>query len=301
MEEAILRTVVYADLFDYPLTLEEIHRYLTGRSGTLESVQESLEGSSQLNGRLQSEPPYWFLAEREHLVRLRRERQAFSSALWPKARRYGRLMASLPFVRMVAVTGSLAMDNAPSAQDDVDLLIVAARDRVWLARGLLTQVVHLARLLGVEFCLNYITAEHRLQLGKPSLFAAHELAQMVPLFGREAYQRLLDSNAWFLGYLPNAALHAAEVDEIAGVGRIGQRVLQAAMAGRTGDALEHRERRQKIAILRGIAEERGATGTSYSADLCKGHVDDHAERVNRLYVERLSAQGMAADRESDST
>ena len=168
--DAILHTVVYADLFDYPLTAQQIHRYLTGYGAPLAIVEEHLASDIQLSERLDSIPPFWFLAGREHLAHLRQEREAYSQILWSAARRYGQLVATLPFVRMTAVTGSLAMNNAVSAQDDMDFLIITRKGRVWLARGLVLLVVHLARRLGFEICPNYVMAEQHLRLAEPNLF-----------------------------------------------------------------------------------------------------------------------------------
>jgi hypothetical protein len=290
--DAILYTLVYADLFDYPLRSEEIHRYLTVYPAPLAMVEELLHQDSRLGERLGSVPPFWFLAGREHLVGLRREREAFSQSLWQQARRYGYLIAAIPFVRMVSITGSLAMNNVSSPQDDIDLLIVVAENRVWLARGLAILIVHLARRFGVEICPNYVIAEHRLELGEPSLFTAHEMAQLVPIHGLETYHRLLESNAWLTRFLPNASPRQISVLETGMTVRLGQRVLEAALDGRLGDAVERWERERKISRLRQVADELGGNGAIYTPDLCKGHADDHAVSIYQQYVTRLAVLGM---------
>jgi hypothetical protein len=289
--EAILHTVIYADLFDYPLTAQQIHRYLTGYTAPLAIVEEHLASDVWLSERLDSIPPFWFLAGRGHLVRLRQEREAYSRNLWSAAWRYGHLMATLPFVRMTAVTGSLAMNNAASAQDDMDFLIVTRQGRVWLARGLVLLVVHLARRLGVEICPNYVMAEQHLRLGEPNLFTAHELAQLVPLHGRSTYLRLVESNAWLSHYLPNCSPQQVGSGETGRMARYGQRLMEFPLGGRLGDALEGWERERKIPRLRRIAAERGGTGATYTPDLCKGHVDDHESTIRERYVQRLAILG----------
>jgi hypothetical protein len=292
MEEALLHTLVYADLFDYPLTVQEVHRYLTGRSASLSTVDDYLRRNSPLGRRLGFISPFWFLGGREHLVGLRQEREVVSQALWRGARRYGRLVAAIPFVRMVAITGSLAMNNASSKRDDVDFLIVSAQHRLWLSRGLVILIVHLARLQGLELCPNYVIAEHCLQLSECNLFTAHELAQIVPLHGLRTYRRLLESNSWLSDYLPNATPHSAGAGEIGGMARRGQQFMEAVLAGRVGDAVERWESGRKISRLRRTAQQRGAEGAIYTPDLCKGHVDDHASDVRQRYAEGLAAQGV---------
>jgi hypothetical protein len=290
--QAILYTLVYADLFDYPLRTEEIHRYLTGYAAPLAVVEEHLQQNGRLAEHLGSSAPFWFLAGREHLVGLRRQREAFSLVLWEQAKRYGRLIAAVPFVRMVSITGSLAMNNVSDSHDDIDLLIVTAENRVWLARGLTILIVHLARTLGVELCPNYVIAEHKLELGEPSLFAAHEMAQLIPISGLDTYFRLLESNTWLVDYLPNISPRQSSVRKPTTVGRIGQRGLEAALSGRLGDALERRERERKIPRLRQIARKQGGSGARYTPDLCKGHADDHSAGVYQQFVARLASQGM---------
>lgn len=292
LAKAILRAVVYADLFDFPLTLSEIHRYLTGHAAARVTVEECLLQDGRLGERLQSDPPYWFLTGRQELVELRRERETYAQALWPAAWRYGLLVASIPFVRMVAVTGSLAMNNVLDPQDDIDYLVVTRSGRLWLARGAAILVVHLAQRAGIELCPNYVMAEGHLVLGRPSLYNAHELAQLVPLFGLGTYRRLYASNPWMPSYLPNASPLEDGVRRVTGGLRAGQRLLEKVLGGRIGDAVERWEQERKIPRLYQVASKRGGVGVVYSANLCKGHVDDHAARVQREYAARLAAQGM---------
>jgi hypothetical protein len=289
--DAVLHTAIYADLFDYPLTSHEIHRYLTAWAAPLALVEEHLAGESRLRASLACQPPYWYLAGRDELVALRQEREAASQALWPAALRYGDLVAALPFVRLTAVTGSLAMNNATSQDDDIDLLIVASSGRVWLARGLVILVVHLAQRQGLELCPNYVLAEDRLELDEPSLFTAHELAQLVPLQGIQVYHRLLESNAWRHVYLPNAAPRQNRARTPDPTARGGQRLAEAILGGRIGDRIEAWERQRKIPRLQELALQRGAQGARYTPELCKGHVNDHGNRVQERYLAQLAAHG----------
>jgi hypothetical protein len=292
IEDAILRTVVYADLFNYPLTAQEIHRYLIGLAASAVQVEVSLAHASRLQGRLETTPPFWYLVGRGELVAIRREREVCSRTLWQSARRYGQIMATLPFVRMVAVTGSLAMNNAASFHDDIDYMLAARRERVWLARGTAIALVRWARARGVHLCPNYVMAEHFLDMGEPNLFTAHELAQMVPLSGPNVYRQVLRRNSWVASYLPNALSAEPVLLQYDWLTRSGQRATEALLGGRLGDALERRERGTKIPRLREEAAQRGGTGAVFLPDLCKGHMDDHAATVHRLYEARLAAHGL---------
>jgi hypothetical protein len=292
LDEAILCTMVYADLFDYPLTDVEIHRYLIGCPVSASAVEDRLTHLDGLQKRVGFISPYWFLNGREQLVRLRQEREAFAKELWPAARRYGRQIAAIPFVRMVALTGALAMNNATSLHDDIDYLIITQNGRVWLARGLIALLVRLVQRRGVTLCPNYILSEPTLELGEPSLFTAHELVQMVLLHGSRPYQRLLDSNAWVANFLPNASPGRPEHTAEGLIATLGRRSSEALLGGRLGDALEHWERERKIPRLRLEAVRQGASGAIFTPDQCKGHMADHAAIVSRQYTALLSEQGL---------
>ena len=290
LDAGIIKALIYADLFDYPLTAPEVHRYVERHAAPLDVVQEHLSASMWLRERLDVVPPFWFLAGRQALVDLRRQREAYSQRLWRSARRYGRWIAHLPLVRLVAVSGSLAVNNVSSAEDDIDLLIVTRYGRVWLARGMTLLVVHWARQRGTLLCPNYVVSEAHLRLGEPSLFTAHELAQMVPLYGAPWYRRLQDSNAWRAEYLPNASPRLDGVRDLGRGGQVFQRLTETALGGRLGEEFECWERERKVVRLSQQAAKRRVVEAQFTPDLCKGHLDAHAVAIQARYAARLEAQ-----------
>ncbi|RME45307.1 MAG: hypothetical protein D6796_10660, partial [Caldilineae bacterium] len=200
---AILRALAYADIFDYPLTAAEIHRYLEVPA-SLERVQEVLQDGRLSPTRFRRCDGFFTLPGREAIVETRRRRAVLSAQQWPRAHRYGRWIAALPFVRMVAVTGSLAVDNVEPGTD-IDYLIVTEAGRLWLCRAMVIGLVRLAALWGDEVCPNYFITENALHFAERTLYTAHELAQMVPLAGAATYHRIRRLNAWAATFLPNAA------------------------------------------------------------------------------------------------
>jgi hypothetical protein len=76
LERAILRTLLYSDLFDYPLTPAEAAHYLIGRSGTVDEVRACLTRSSWLADRVIELNGYLALQGREALIARRLDRAA---------------------------------------------------------------------------------------------------------------------------------------------------------------------------------------------------------------------------------
>src|SRR5262245_51371862 len=127
VERAAIRAIAYADVFDYPLHATEVHHFLHGVAATRAATTASLDRCIGASGRLTCRNDFYTLRGREDLVELRRRRAEHARGLWPVAVWYGRLIARLPFVRMVSVTGSLAWDNA-DAGGDIDYLVVTEPD-----------------------------------------------------------------------------------------------------------------------------------------------------------------------------
>jgi hypothetical protein len=280
--EAVLRTVAYEDVFDYALTVDEIYRLLVGCRTQREVVLAALQEYTPLSFR----EGYYTLPGRENLSGLRRTRGEAAGRLWPEAIRYGRVMAHLPFVRMLAVTGSLAMNNTPDGAD-VDYLVVTAADRLWTCRALLMLVVRLAGRRGVTLCPNYLVSERALVFSERTLYTAHELVQMVPIFGLGIYASIRAMNRWTEQYLPNAgsilALEPFPPDLDATTRRPGR--LEGWLMGRTGSRFESWERERKIRRL--TSQQGDSPEAFFSADLCKGHKDRHAEKTEQFFRQRL--------------
>ena len=285
LEQAVAAAVAYSDVFDYAVTLDEVRQALPMAASTAE-VEDVLTHGGPLSGLVARSGGFYTLTGRESLVELRRQRSQASAALMRRARRYGRLIAKLPFVRMVAVTGSLAVDNA-AAGDDVDYLIVTARGRVWLARALTMLVVRLARLRGLTLCPNYLLAEAALPLPERDVYTARELLQMRPVAGRAVHARMIAANAWCRDLLPNWRLEVEwESERRSAVARFGEWLL----GGQLGDALERRLLRHKAGELRAQAGDNSEA--VFSEDVCKGHFDAHRTRLEAELSSRLREIGV---------
>jgi hypothetical protein len=196
----------------------------------------------------------------------------------------------------VAVTGTLAVDNVEQGAD-IDYLIATVPGRVWLARLLTVGIVRVGRLAGVEICPNYVISVDALEQFDHSLFTAHELAQMVPLYGLDIYKELVRVNGWAQCFLPNAFAAGRDLPRrgIGYVNRTLKRVGELLLGGRVGDMLERWEMHHKIPLLTNQAAYRDTRAAVFSPHCCKGHLDDHADRTGKAYAQRLRQAGLEED------
>ncbi|CAN5739165.1 hypothetical protein BH23CHL2_BH23CHL2_32860 [soil metagenome] len=289
LEEAIVQAVAYSDIFDYPLTAAEIHRYLMETPATLAEVNDILSNGRLVPHFLAVRNGLFTLPGRDHTVETRRQRTAQSRAVWKRAFRFGRIIASLPFVHMVAVTGELAMDNV-GPYSDIDYFIVTEPGRLWLTRLMVIAVVRCAGTRGPEICPNYLLSDLALELDDCNFYTAHEVAQMVPISGLETYRRLRDLNPWVEQHLPNAADPPRHAEAPVHWRRF-RRLVEALLRTRLGARLERWEMERKIRKLTDNDER--LPETAYSPDRCKGHVDGHGERILSVFQERWQAVKVA--------
>src|SRR5688572_11958238 len=127
LENAILETLAYSDIFDFPLNIDELHRYLVAPAEPADMAQ-CLADMDKVDSR----EGYYFLSGRDEIVALRKARESASRRACQRAVFYGRMLGSLPFVRMVALTGSLAVMNL-SKGADIDYMLVTEPGRLWIA------------------------------------------------------------------------------------------------------------------------------------------------------------------------
>ena len=280
--QSVLHTLAYADVFDYPLTVSEVYRYLTSTTGTMEEVTHALSDETLFS----QTGEYFTLRGREGIVETRKRRAQVAARLWRKAMRYGRIIASLPFVKMVAITGSLAMNNTDEGKD-IDYMIVTAPSHLWTCRALSLLIARIAKLEGVSLCPNYLVTTNALELKEQSLYVAHELAQMIPLSDMETYNEVRKQNDWIDQYLPNASgmPELPESTETVKTYFTIQKALESLFCTPFGHWVEKWEMNRKIARL---AREQSQSFESYfSADVCKGHIEKHGENVVTALAVRL--------------
>lgn len=166
---AALRTAAYAKIFNYQYSQSELQRFLiTPKPISVSSI------------KLKPFTPF------------------FSQL---------NLLSFIPWIKLVALTGARAINNR-SLTDDIDLMIVTAKNRLWLSRLLVTIILfprlRRGRTIANRFCLNLWLDETALNIKTRNLYTAHEICQLKPLFDRhQTYQKFINANLWVKNYLAN--------------------------------------------------------------------------------------------------
>lgn len=226
-ELSIIKTLAYADVFDYPLSAQQLYKFLEapGRVGEGEFFQsldkliklDHIKTYSNNYQVIANDIVWYYLAGREEVCQKRLSRIKFSQAKYEKTRRTAKALWKIPQVQALLVTGSLAVCNAQS-DDDIDILVVTKAGSLWQTRLLVTAVLeylqvrrkpedaHRGRASANKICANMYLSEDKLQVlpSKRNLYTAHELVQARPIFDKaHILPRLYRENAWVTTLLPH--------------------------------------------------------------------------------------------------
>jgi hypothetical protein len=203
-ELAVLRTVIYASLFDYPLTLDQLHQSLVGVRAEKESIASWWRSSDLLQSAIEHRDGLFFPAGRRDLIATRTRREALSRELLDRDQKILSMLSRLPFVRMAALSGSLAHLNAEGSAD-LDLFVITAPHRVW---SVTVAALVLSKLFGFRrhLCMNYVISEHALKIVPEDMFTANQIIHLRPVFGSSTFERFVKANGFVRDFYPNFEL-----------------------------------------------------------------------------------------------
>lgn len=213
LRESILKVVAYFDLFNYPVTLEEIRHFLDQpvHGDDLPAALESL-----LDKQLLWQHSHYYSCKNDpQLVERRKRGNQMAVKQLKKAMQVARVLSWFPYVRGVGISGSLSKNIAYKGSD-LDFFIITAANRLWIAKILLQLLVRMVILVGQKrlCCLNYYIDEQALEIGETNIFIAIEVNTLLPARGKQIFQRFFAANQWISEYLPNSATKQLPADEL---------------------------------------------------------------------------------------
>lgn len=295
-EIAVLRSVVYASLFDYPLTLSQLEVSLVGVRAGADTIASWWRSSELLQSAIECRDGWYFPAGRADLITTRARRETLSRDLLERDRGMLSLVSRMPFVRMVALSGSLAHLNAEGSAD-LDLFVITAPNRVWSVT-LATLVI--ARLLGwrKRLCLNYVVSERAMEVAPRDLFSANQIIHLRPIIGERVFARFVKANNFVHEFYPNFELKNPQLKPAAGSRKpIAERILSlgpAQLAERVSRALYGWHLRRKAATWQSLDQVR------LDHECLKLHTSSHRastmKRFDATMTEMLSRQPVTVAR-----
>ena len=296
LRRGVVRTLLYYDIWRYPLTSLELHTFHPGEASSHSRFVLALDAMVR-DGSLAREGNYYCLPGREEGARERRRRERHARGMWILAGCAARIIKSFPFVRGILVSGDLSK-NATGRGSDVDFFILTEPGRLWIARTLLVMFKKTVLLNSKKFfCVNAFCATDSMVVADRNIYQATEIAQLKPLYNTALFRAYLDANGWIREYFPNfspAALRLPRATERRSIlQRLAEFPFRFLPAGRI-DAALMRGMRREWARRHPELDER----TREEIFLCapgesRAFAGNFQGKVLRAYATRLRAHGVA--------
>lgn len=207
VKKEIFKTLSYSDIFDYPLTGDQLFRFL----GMKIAGKDFLSAIQKVPHKIVGKTIYYFLPKREKIVLERIEKEKISVKKMQKLIQIINIFRFIPSILFIGVSGSLALMNADKKSDS-DIFIITRKNMVWLTRlivYILLYSLSLKRKKGNEsyaICANMFLAESSMHFSKDqqNMYNAHEIMQLVSLYNKDkTYERFVGVNKWITSFFPN--------------------------------------------------------------------------------------------------
>jgi predicted nucleotidyltransferase len=232
----ILSVLAYFDLFNYPLSQREIWQFLN-------NACNNNDFNRSLTELVQTSIVYKFgelycLRNDEAIVAYRRNGNIHASQLMKTAKKVARLLGKFPFVRGVAISGSLSK-NFANESSDIDFFIITSSNRLWLARTFLHVFKKLSYLFRFQhyLCMNYFVDQGELEIEEKNIYTAVEVVTLIPLQGEAVFNSFRAANLWSKNFLPNHFLRVSIVENSEFF--FPQFILEKMFSNRFGDYLDN--------------------------------------------------------------
>lgn len=259
IRQNILSIVAYFDIFHYPVTDLEIQSFLN-REVNLLQLRESL--LLLLSDKSLYKLGEFYSLRNDSLLAIRRMKGNIMAVKEMKhAYKAAKILSKFPYIKGLAISGSLSK-NFADENSDIDFFIITAAGRLWIARTLLHLFYKVAAIAGRRrwFCLNYYIDEQELEIAEKNIFTAMEIVTLVPMQGASVLEQFFNANKWTGDYFPMrqpVVKGTPEIEE-----GIFRNVVEQLFNSKAGDKIDNwlmkiTQRRWQQKVLRHKVNEKG--------------------------------------------
>ncbi len=214
IHRAILETLCYFDLFSYPLTREEVYRWLWQPPSFL-SYEQFLSSLSDLvsQGVIGQRNGFFFLRGRDKTVKDRQSAVAIVEEKLQIAKRAINLLRWIPWVEAVCVCNSTAFGMARPGSD-IDVFIIGKPGFLWLTRFWSICILALTghrmtkKTSRDKICLSFFAASDALDFqdvasSEQDIYFAYWLTLLLPIYDPHGWHETIQKeNMWVARLIP---------------------------------------------------------------------------------------------------
>lgn|GEM_PF-1012739 len=287
-QAAIRSTLAFYELFGVGRTIDQLAPYVLNARMNRKALTAALTQQVASKTLVQTRGAYAFSRPSAAQTPIAQN--------WARSKRklvepITRILASSPFVRMAALSQSVAMETA-KASSDLDTFVIAEPNRLWTARFLAMARLKLAGIAkrhgttADHGCFGFWIDTNVLDLTSiaiaDDIYLAFWIAHLEPLANRDqTYEQFVSANQSFLRQFPNWQSRPAPTT----IPINGVRLIERCLGGWFGNLLEKfLYRIQSKKIWRDDIAHRVGASVAASPTMCKlHHFDKRTELRDRWY------------------
>lgn len=212
LTQSLLKTLAYFDIFDYPLTREELFRFLW-EPQPLKYSEFVFALDQELPPGVQTLGGYYFFTGRKEIIGKREQKILYTEQKIAIAKRGTKKLRALPFVKALFVCNQLPVGVKKNS--DIDVFIIVERGRMWTTRAWITAILSVFLLRRTnrhvedKMCLSFYVTDENLDLSNiciaaPDVYQAYWNAQLIALYDPSCFfTKIQQKNMWVQKYLPH--------------------------------------------------------------------------------------------------
>lgn len=205
---AVLKTLSYSGVFNFPLTINQIkYGLISKNSFSLKQIKKELNRLIGYGIVKKTKSRYILKGIKTRDVDKRKKN---SQEIVEKNKPTLKAISKIPWIKMIAITGSVANQNAEK-DDDIDLLFITQKNRLWISRGFVFLILKVLGKLPAnqnirKVCPNIFIDERNMGWAKKkrNLYIANNIISMQPYIWKEdTYFKFMKENKWVGKYFRN--------------------------------------------------------------------------------------------------
>ncbi len=238
LESSIIKTLLYFDIFSYPLCKEEILKYAIPANISDEEITGTLNRLVAQKCIFMHDD--FYSVRLENSINQRRVKgNIYAQKILKTAKWVSAFIAYFPFVRGVYISGTLAKGYADK-KSDIDYFIITEPGRLWIARTFLIAFKKVFLLNSRKyFCVNYFIDSKHLEISDKNMYTAVELLTLIPMYNFKLFDQFLTTNKWTDEYFPNyKKRHSFELNQTLKVPYL-KKLIEKLLSGKAGEWMDN--------------------------------------------------------------
>ena len=294
IETAVIKTMVFFDMFNYPLTSWELWQNLKVTTDFL-TLKLKLDDLVKKNIIFQKSG-YYFLSGREELITIRRERYNYTNYKIKLAKEAIKLFKWLPSVKLVTVSNLIGHHNLRE-ESDIDIFIISSAGRLWLTRLFCTGLMKIVRKRPTNYgkqdkmCLSFYASLEGLNMEvlrfKPNdPYFDYWFLGLFPIYDQDNYLAYLRfKNPWLKKLFPNNLLFKDNF-----LDTYDQPNKKPSFFSAFGNFLNYSAKKIQMAIMPRILKDLADknSGVILSESILRFYLNDRREEFRQKYYDKLT-------------